>query len=83
VEAQASGASRRPLGALVQTVDREIRALHGRFVTERDGIVVLLARATELRRALAVMPPPAAPVHRARRTRLASSSIRAPGRRRR
>ena len=83
VEAQATGASRRQLEALVKTVDREIRALHGRFVTERDSIVVLLARATGLRRALAAMPPPAAPVHPARRTGLASSSIQAPGRRRR
>ena len=83
VEAQATGASRRQLAAVVETVDREIRALHGRFVTERDSIVVLLARATGLRRALAALPPPAAPVHRARRTRLASSSTRVPGRRRR
>jgi CHAD domain-containing protein len=66
VEAQAAGASRREFEALVETVDREIRALHGRFVTERDGIVALLARAADVRRALAAMPPPAAPVRPAR-----------------
>jgi CHAD domain-containing protein len=55
-----SPASRRPaLESLVTSIDEEIRSLHSRFVTEREGVVVLLARATGVRRTLTSLPPPA------------------------
>jgi CHAD domain-containing protein len=83
VGAQATGALRRQLEALVETVDHEIRALHGRFVTERDLIVVLLTRAIEVRRALVAMPPPDTPVRPAGRARPAGFPTQTPRRRRR
>lgn len=83
VGAQATGASRRRIEALVETVDREIRALHGRFVTERDIIIVLLKRATDVRRALVAMPPPVRSSFPLRRAPAARGPIHAPGRKRR
>jgi hypothetical protein len=53
-----SPASRRPaLESLTTGIDDEIRALHSRFVAERDGVVALFARATDVRRTLISLPP--------------------------
>ena len=46
------------LESLVARIDDEIRALHSRFLTERERIVPLLARAASVRRTLARLPPP-------------------------
>jgi CHAD domain-containing protein len=58
VMAQESGSSRRAIEALVTTIDDDIRALHSRFLLERDSIIVLLTRATSVRRTLLSMPAP-------------------------
>ena len=44
--------------SLVTRIDEDIRALHSRFLTERERIVPLLARAASVRRTLAALPPP-------------------------
>ena len=76
-------ARRRPeIESLVTDIDDEIRALHGRFVAEREQIVALLARSTEVRRVLVSLQPPALPSTAAGRVpapRIRSRS-RAPGR---
>jgi hypothetical protein len=83
VGSQATGAPRRRNEALVRIIDDEIRALHGRFVTWREVIVVLLARATGVRRALAALPPAAAASTAARQRRPADIPAQAPRRKRR
>ena len=83
VGSQATGASRRRNEALVRTIDDEIRVLHSRFVAGREAIVVLLARATGVRRALAALPPPAAAPTAAWQARQAATRVHAPGRKRR
>ena len=58
VMALAPASRRAGLESLVTRIDDEIRALHSRFLTERDRIVPLLARAASVRRMLAGLPPP-------------------------
>jgi hypothetical protein len=58
VMAQAHGSRRSALESLVGGIDHEIRALHSRFLAEREGIVALLARSTGVRRTLVSLPPP-------------------------
>ncbi len=58
VMALAPASRRAGLESLVTRIDDEIRALHSRFLTERDRIVPLLARAASVRRTLAGLPPP-------------------------
>jgi hypothetical protein len=60
-----SPASRRPaLESLTSGIDGEIRALHSRFVAERDGVVALFARTTDVRRTLVALPPHQGPAAR-------------------
>jgi hypothetical protein len=58
VMAESPSSRRRALEALVANIDDDIRALHGRFVAERDTVVPMLARATAVRRVLVSLPPP-------------------------
>ena len=61
VMALAPASRRAGLESLVTRIDDEIRALHSRFLTERERIVPLLARAASVRRTLAGLPPPRPP----------------------
>ena len=62
--AQAPRLRRPELESLVGSIDDEIRALHSQFLTEREGIVALLARSTGVRRMLVRLPPPRLPSRR-------------------
>lgn len=62
VMALAPASRRARLESLVTRIDDEIRALHSRFLTERERLVPLLARAASVRRILAGLPPPRPPV---------------------
>jgi hypothetical protein len=81
--ATAGGSARRRYEALVETVDNEIRTLHGRFVTERDNLVVLLARATRVCRTVVALAPPDGSSFPRRRAPAARIPLHALGRRRR
>jgi len=64
VTAQSPASRRADLESLVGGIDDEIRALHSQFLTEREGIVALLARSTGVRRMLVRLPPPRLPARR-------------------
>jgi CHAD domain-containing protein len=61
VMTQSPAARRGEIESLVTCIDDEIRGLHSRYVTERDTVVVLLARAAKVRRTLVALPPPNLP----------------------
>ena len=74
VTAQAPGPWRPGLETLVSRIDDEIRALHSQFLTAREGIVVLLARSTAVRRTLISLQPPSPPARRAAEVRTRASA---------
>ncbi|MFO7692888.1 MAG: CHAD domain-containing protein [Vicinamibacterales bacterium] len=61
VMSQAPASRRAGLESLVTRIDDDIRALHSRFVTDRERIVPLLARASAVRKILVSLPPPGSP----------------------
>ncbi len=61
VMAQAPAPRRAGLDRLVTSIDDDIRALHSRFVSERERLVPLLARSAGVRKTLVGLPPPGPP----------------------
>lgn len=61
VMAQAPAPRRAGLERLVTSIDDDIRALHSRFVSERERLVPLLARSAGVRKTLVGLPPPGPP----------------------
>jgi len=58
VMTQATPPRRAGLERLVTSIDDEIRALHSRFLSERERLVALLARSESVRKTLVRLPPP-------------------------
>lgn len=58
VMTQATAARRGKIEALVAAIEDEIRNLHSQYVVERESVVILLARASKVRRHLLTLPPP-------------------------
>ena len=76
VMALAPARRRAGLEALVTRIDEDIRALHSRFLIERERIIPLLARAARVRRILARLPTPGLPAPaRAARTRVPPPTV--------
>ena len=61
VMSQAPAPRRAGLDRLVTSIDDDIRALHSRFVSERERLVPLLARSAGVRKTLVGLPPPEPP----------------------
>jgi CHAD domain-containing protein len=78
VMAESPASRRSELESLVTSIDHAIRGLHSQFVTERESVVVLLARATDVRRTLVSLPPPnlITPPPAAPRTRIRTTEDR-------
>jgi len=77
VMSQAPVSQRPEPESLVGGIDDAIRALHSRFVTERESIVALLARSTDVRLTLVGLPPPGqpSPPSAAARTRASARTL--------